>query len=438
MERTDPLAQSAFGARRAGPDALDVVVIAIAIGLPVLSAFVYPTYVHYMTPRWVEWTRLQELPFVAFEMAVCALAARRGLDVRAAVGRLPLDVRLALIALAAGVCISSVLISKDPATSIALSIATAIHLLFALAVVHLLQVASARRVEAILPVLGIGVGVLAVFTAWRLATPPPAHTVPGGLIEWFAAIPGFISVRHFGAWTGAIAAGFAALILFDREHERFGWHHAGYLLCTTATVWSATRAAMLAMLVVAAITAVALRQVPRWPALLKTAVLTILAFTFAGALSIEDTPFRLYSSGEYANLESASAGRSVLWTLTFWRWLDSPLLGWGSGSTFWEVYAGWTHTQPHNAVLQFLISWGVLGASGALYLLARAIGRVHRPAMAHDRLRPLLAVLYALLFQSLFEGMLHYPRFIQAIVFLFAAIIVATRPPSGRLAARTA
>lgn len=111
-----------------------------------------------------------------------------------------------------------------------------------------------------------------------------------------------------------------------------------------------------------------------------------------------------------------------MWAATFSRWLDSPLLGWGSGSTFWEVYTGWTHTQPHNVLLQFLISWGVLGAAGGLWLLGRATMAAHRAGQADPQRLALLAMLYALLFQSLFEGMLHYPRFITAIIVLFALL----------------
>ncbi|MFA9199921.1 MAG: O-antigen ligase family protein [Cypionkella sp.] len=438
MARTDPFPLPAARAGEpSGPDALDLLAVAIAVVMPVLSALIYPTYVHYVTPRWLEWTRLHELPFVAFEMVVCALAARRGLDLRAEIARLPNDVRLASIALVAGVWISSLTISRDLPSSIAMSIATMIHLLFALSVLHLLRSAGARRVEAVLPVLAFGVGVLALFTAWRVAAAPPAHSLPGGAIEWFAAIPGFISIRHFGAWTGAIGAGFVVAILFGSKHGRLGWAQAGYLLCATATVWSATRAAMLAMLVATAIVAVALRRVPSRGAILRAGGLTALAFAIAAPLTLGGTQFQLYAAGEYATIESASAGRSALWAHTFWRWLESPLLGWGSGSTFWEVHVGWTHTQPHNAVLQFLISWGLVGAAGALYLLGRAVHRVHRPAMADARLRPLLAVLYALLFQSLLEGMLHYPRFIEAIFFLFALIVCTTERRGGSAAGLT-
>lgn len=61
-------------------------------------------------------------------------------------------------------------------------------------------------------------------------------------------------------------------------------------------------------------------------------------------------------------------------------------------------------------MLQFLISWGIVGAAGGLWLLARAILTTHRTGMADEALRLLAATLYSLLFMNLREGMLYYPH----------------------------
>lgn len=76
-------------------------------------------------------------------------------------------------------------------------------------------------------------------------------------------------------------------------------------------------------------------------------------------------------------------------------------------------------------MLQFLISWGLVGAAGALWLLGRALGAVHAHGFRDPALRPLAAMLTALLVMSLLEGMLHYPRFIMLEMVGFAVILAA-------------
>ena len=150
-----------------------------------------------------------------------------------------------------------------------------------------------------------------------------------------------------------------------------------------------------------------------------------------------ETAFMLYIPQDLANTYQITSGRSELWAATIHKWLESPWLGWGTGSQFWEVYVlSWPHTQPHNAVLQFLISWGVIGAVGALWLLGRATIAVHMKAVRNPVLQPMLAILYTLLLMSMLEGMLHYPRFIMLIFVMFGVILAYDEheQPNGKLA----
>lgn len=398
--------------------------LAIAVIMPVVEALAYPTYMHKMAIPWVEWTRLQELPYVVFEMLVIIAAIGRGMTFRSEWIALPRDVRLAAIVLLAGIWTGSVLVSNLPGYTIATSCFTMVHVGFLMAAAFLLRQSDMRGLPLLMPLMALGLVVLSAYTAIRFAFPPPAGLVPGGVIEWPSAIPGFINVRHFGSWSGAIAAGLAVHILFKKGRPALDWHHAFYAIAAAVTVWTGTRAAILAMIFVVFVACLSLRRVPTIDTIGRAAFLTGIALVAAFIVLPDDPTFHLLSVGDYSTIEDATAGRAGLWELTVRRWLDSPILGWGTGSTFWEVYAGWPHTQPHNAVLQFLISWGLIGASGALYLLGRVVARVHAPGMRDPSLRPALAMLYALLFQSLLEGMLHYPRFISAIFFLFAVIVV--------------
>ncbi len=399
----------------------------IGIIMPVVSALAYPTYMHSMQTPWVEWSRLLETPFVLCEIAVILRAIRNGMDSTKMWLSLPLDIKIASAILIFAVFASSLQVSEYPLRSVTISIITSIHLLFAFSIFHLLRRSHIEDLRPFIMLLGAGLISLAALTIWRFALPPPASMVPGGVIEWGSALPGFISVRHLGSWTGAIAAGFLVMILYGEEKSRVSWVQGLYFLSAAMTVWSGTRAAILAMVVTTMILVAAKRKLPSIHAIGVTAMLTGAAMTAAWVLLPYDDPsFLLFAPADAVTASSMSGGRLDLWAATFQKWQTAPLLGLGSGSTFWEVYVGWPHTQPHNALLQFLISWGIVGAAAALWLLGRAITTVHSVAVRSASLLPMIAILYALLIMSLLEGMLHYPRFIMLIIVIIAAITVQT------------
>jgi exopolysaccharide production protein ExoQ len=398
--------------------------IVLGVVMPVLSAVIYPTYMHQMQPEWVEWTRLMELPFVACELVIIHVAISKGYRDQLVWNRLPKDVVAALGLLMLGLVFSSAFTSKNPAASITLSITTIVHLRFGAAVFFMARTARTNQIRVFFAWLGAGLVALTIITAWRFMRPPPAWSVIGGTIEWASALPGFINVRHFGSWTGAIASGALIALLYGKSHQRRG---AGllYLLAAGLTCWSGTRAAILAMVVVTLIALFSLGRFPDRRSTLHVAALSALALLGAIAVAPHQPAFSLFMRDNMQTADGLTSGRVVLWQLTLARWWQAPLFGWGSGSTFWEVNAGWHHTQPHNAVVQFLISWGMVGTTGALWLLGRTIIAIHRTGMADAALRPLTATLYALLFMSLLEGMLYYPRFVMLIMLSFAVLLAA-------------
>lgn len=414
---------------------------AIGVVMPVLSALLYPVYMHQMQPAWAEWTRLLELPFVCCELLVIHLALRAGYRDGPLLAALPKDIVGALGLLVAGLVVSSVFVSKNVPVSLTLSITTLIHLRFGATVFFLARLEGAgpgakaalrSSVARLETWLGAGLVVLTALTAWKFLLPPPAWAVPGGVIEWPSALPGFISVRHFGSWTGAIAAGLMMALLYGPEN-RPRTTSLFYLLAAGLTCWSGTRAAVLALAVVAGIALLSLRRLPGRRAMLHVAGLSALALAGALIFAWDHRDFALFVQSDVASADAMAAGRLELWHDTFMRWRDAPLFGWGSGATFWEVNIGWAHTQPHNVVLQFLISWGLVGAAGGLWLLGRAIVATHRTAMDDAALRPLAAMLHALLFMSLLEGMLYYPRFIMPVMIALAVLLAARAPHTATI-----
>ncbi len=179
----------------------------LGIFMPIAAALLYPTYRHRVDPGWAEWTRLLELPFVVCKVGVIQVAVRARYRDAAIWRRLPWDVVAAFVLLGAGLTISSAFMSRNPLDSILLSIITLVHLRFCAAMYFL---AGEERPEAIGTLslwLTLGLAALTMLTVWRFQLAPPAGTIPGGVIEWRSALPGFINVRHFGSWSGAIAAG---------------------------------------------------------------------------------------------------------------------------------------------------------------------------------------------------------------------------------------
>ncbi len=405
--------------------------VVLGIAMPVIAALLYPTYMHRVSPGWAEWSRLLELPFVVCELAFVHVAVRAGYRDAALWQRLPRDVKAAFALLLVGLTVGSVFVSRKPFDSVLISLITLVHLRFCAAIWFFARAEPVARIRTLFSWLTLGLIALAMLTTWRFQLPPPAASVPGGVIELASALPGFINVRHFGSWTGAIAAGLMLSLLFSDEGEDHRVASVAYLLAAGLTCWSGTRAAILAMVVVALVALVSLGRWPERVRLVHVAGLSALALALALLLLPDDPVFYLYASGDMQDANLATGGRLALWHATFERWLDAPLFGWGSGSTFWEVFVGWTHTQPHNAVLQFLISWGVFGAAGALWLLGRAIVATHRTGMDDAALRPLTGMLYSLLFMSLLEGMLHYPRFIMMIAVGFAVLFAARERRAG-------
>ena len=301
---------------------------------------------------------------------------------------------------------------------------TVIHLRFGTAIYFFARQSGGRAADRLVWLLALGLIPLAALTWWRFSFPPAPETVLGGVIEWGSALPGFINVRHFGSWTGAIAAGLMIQLAYGEERPRPATD-ALYVFAFGLTCWSGTRAALVGMAAVAVITSVSLRRLPSPVRLVRLGGLTAAAYLLAIAFRFDNVDFLLFVPSDTAGADAMSGGRLALWRATLESWSRSPLFGWGSGSTFWEVDIGWRHTQPHNVILQYLISWGPFGAIGGLWLLGRLILATHRAGITDERLRPLIAVHYCLIVMSLLEGMLYYPRFIMPIAATFAIILAA-------------
>ena len=406
--------------------------IVLGIAMPLITAVLYPTYFTQMAQPWREITRILEVPYVLFEIVFILWAGRRGFDLTAALKMLPLDIMLAGGVLVGAMGISSIAMSSDIPFALTHSLMWLVHLCFALAVYSVLTGEHPVDGDRFLAFHTVGLILLAIYTAWWFLTVPQPSTLPFGEVRLRGALPGWIDVRHFGSWTGAIAAGFSVRILWGQEGRGMTLAHLGYTIAAGLTVWSGTRAAILAIIAVCLIFLI-MRRFPELQRIGWAALLTALS-CFGAYLFLPDDPnFWLIDLAELSTVGNATDTRGDIWWFSIRIWERSPWFGLGTGSIFWEFPTADTPTQPHNVILQFLISWGIVGASSGLWLLGRGIAAVHRAGRGDIALIALLGMLYALLFQSLLEGMLHYPRFIVSIMVL-GAIVLASRklPAQGR------
>lgn len=393
--------------------------------MPLVSAIVFPTWVHLMPEDWQERARLLELQFVAAEILVIAVACAFKVDFDRLRRSLPRDIQVALAMMLGAMFFSSTVLAKVPIETLLQSLITVVHLYFGLAVYYLARVCPMRDWDRLLYWLALGLVPFAVLTLVKFSFPPSPDQVPGGRIEWSFALPGYISVRYLGTWVGAIAAGLAIKIMYRANNPQIDLWQLFYVLAAAMTVWSGTRAAVFGIVGSVVVLALLRPGFPNWRTIVRMALLTSVAVALAVAFRFDDPAFWLFTHGDAASVDSLTSGRTVLWAATIDRWLDSPLFGWGTGSVWFEVYVGWTHTQPHNALLQFLFSWGLVGCLGTVWMIGRAVFAAYRSAM-HDRARwPVLGLVFALIWMSMLDGAFYYPRFVIMIVAGLALLLAA-------------
>ncbi|MBX7541055.1 O-antigen ligase family protein [Qipengyuania sphaerica] len=401
--------------------------VALGVAMPIVSAIAYPTYFVMMASQGVESTRLIEAPFLIFEFAVILWAGRRGFDVSKAVASLPRDIKIAGAILALAAFAGALLISKDTTYSLTHTLMWVIHAIFALALLHVFSARALSAGDSFLHWHVIGLVLLAVYTAWWFASVPPVEELPFNRVRLRGAVPGWIDVRHFGSWSGAITAAFAVRILYGAKGRDLTIALLCYFIAAGVTVWTGTRAAILTIMVVTFAFVLINRRLPDLPRIAWAVILTALACLAAYLLLPDDKVFWMFTPEEVGSAGEMTKTRRVMWTRTVELWLQSPILGLGTGAIFWEYSETFTPTQPHNVVLQFLVSWGIVGAAGGLWILGRAFAPVIGAGAKMPLLHPMLAMVLAFLFQSMLEGMLHYPRFIISIIVMSIIIFVASR-----------
>lgn len=402
--------------------------------VPIFAGLLYHTYEISVASAYLETTRQLGLVFILCEAAVIILALRGGYRPVADILALSPFLRMTLLFLLTTFWISSALmVPGEPPTGplqFAYDLTMIIHLLFAGAIAHGIGTIDRSALRCFATWMGFGALAFAVFTAIQFIARPLPEPLPAWF-EWQYAIPGYISVRLFGAYYGALLLFFAAFIL--GEEKRGGARQIQYVwmtLMATMTIWSGTRAAILALVVILPAIAAGYRIWPTREVVLKFVACFGAAATIAWLLIPPGDPqFWLFLPEDFDSVRKVSSGRPEIWAAMWRAFLENPLFGTGPFSSGWllEREGMFPQLQPHNAIMEFLVSWGLLGTVPVLILLFAATRAAHRIGSRNPDVLPFVAMLDALLVMSLFDGMLHFARHLMLVMVCFGVVFASGR-----------
>jgi exopolysaccharide production protein ExoQ len=404
--------------------------------LLIFCGIIFRTYTISMSSGSMEAARQLGLPFMLAEMAFIFAAARNGLDPASIWRQLPRYVRWVATSFLCTFWIGSVFFSPVMMPSITHNLFFLIHLIFAAAIYSSIGRFGVTELDSMAKNLAIGLAIFCVMTAYAFLFHPPLSSMPNKQIIWQFAIPGFISLRLFGAFCGAIFCFMLGILLIAEENKRLNiWYFMWLTLSATMMIWSGTRAAVVGSLSAFIVVALIYRFRPSAYSAMGIAVCLVVSTILAIALiPYGDATFMVIAAGDGASTDAISGGRISYWTAVWKAYEQVPIFGGGPFASSFLIEKGQqVHVQPHNIVLQFLITWGFLAASLALILLAIATWHVHRIALLNRMVIPLLLMLDCLLVMSLFDGMMHFAQHLMLIMICFGMIFGYQRVQAASL-----
>lgn len=397
-------------------------VISLALMAPMLaSGLVFPTYDIAMTSLALEILRQLNAPFVLAELIICAWASMRGFRLRGAAMALDAPARIALAAFAVSFWIGGVFVSKAAAFATLFNLTYAVHIAFLGAIAHLARGWSESDTAVFGRLVALALAGFGAMIAIRFLLPPPDREVV--TIRWQFAIPGFISVRLFGAMAGTWCA-FMLYLAATRgaQTSSRAWVWAACALTAGMVVWSGTRAAVLGVGTAGMVALLRWRSPMRPGLVAKTSAAAILGCVLAVLLlPYGDRDFWLFMPGDYqGSADTIASGRLALWLASWNAFWDVPLFGAGPGASAWILPPNISsHIQPHNVVIEFLLNWGLVASAAAFFLLAKLVVAAHRKACDVPVAVPFLLAADSLLAMAFFDGTFHFAQHLM----LWAALM---------------
>jgi len=324
----------------------------------------------------------------------------------------------------------STLLSDHPGPALSKNAEYLIHALFFLVLLGAGYSTRQLRIVVVAAVVSLLLYLVAMAVIVAFIAPPP-----DGL--WRFAMPGFRNVRHLDYWLGAVLAGLLAARFAARDESFAGWRgHAADLTALAvwfALFWSGGRGAVLAALLAVGLVVCRTGLGGKMRLAGRQAVIAVLAMALSVAFPLDEPSFGIVRFlDKYESLNVMTSGRLDMWAEAIRLWLDAPLFGIGAGQAALQMErARGVFLHPHNAILQWLLAWGLTGALPACIVLGRLLWRAWRKTVA--RAAPArvfaLALALAIAANAMIDGSLYHPY----PVFLFAAFLaMAGKMSSGK------
>ena len=336
---------------------------------------------------------------------------------------------LGLIGLWISAMVAATVASDDPALALVRTAEWLGHVAFAAVVWAEVRrhTGVARAVEA-----GAIVGLVAVVGAvlWTWATDTArAH-------DWMYDAPLVGGVRWLSVY-GMVGVTFGARAWLgdDASARERTWALAAMTLGWMMLWWGASRGAFVAIGATGGLLLVGAtgRRVPVAAVLAATALAgAVLTLPFPVGNAVTNLLRMLGSQiPEGTGMDGFTSGRTVLWGMVVEAWRARPWLGLGPGATV-ALLTPVGNGHAHNAVLQALAEWGVLGAVPFVALALGVLGIVGRQAVggAPPAVRAAGAFVVAVAVASLLDGLTSDPA-TTALLAAAVALALAGRTPAA-------
>jgi O-antigen ligase len=365
------------------------------------------------------------IPIVAIEILVICLSIAGGFRPVRVLAGLPIGARTGLAMLVALIWATALLCAPDWPAALIGAYCSTIHLLFGLGLYALRRGSDSIPSATIWRLLLCGqliflfIIICFIFAMW---------SEPG--FDWVKFRVAGSNIRHLGYYStiGSVLA----LGLASTAATRLP--RAGYVAAATLLLglsfWTGSRGAIFAALAALPICAM-ISPIFRRPRALGIWLVSLLAGAMLAApLPLPASNFgmqRVISSAANveANADALSSGRLTMWRGTLLKIKQRPFFGYGESqfrSQVPEARSAFNH--PHNAPLQILLQWGVIGLVLLLILGSMLAFRIYSAVQAAPTpTAPAIGVMAAVLVFSLYDGTLYYPYPIAMLAASIALIL---------------
>lgn len=251
--------------------------------------------------------------------------------------------------------------------------------------------------------------------------------------------PAYWSARLFGAHQFAGCLATLALLLKPPSSKPLKLLTvAAALIVWTGLAWSGSRAPALGLAVALAVWFWRGSSAERRFLLRSVPALSLAALALSYPLG---TPYpqlgwwdAFTRTAQATGLDSVSSDRTRFWSVTFDHALTSPWIGHGADNYLY-IQPKQNGNQPHNALLQWFLEYGLFGAMPIVLLLLRGIlGFFTSRPLPDMQVRPFqswaAASLVGALVYSLFDGVF-YHMIVFIPVAVFAGFAIGQHNPSG-------